>query len=207
MNANRDQLYRLALERRQELQAALRRISAAMEAQRLARLARVPDFALGATYTVIGQPLAPVPDAGQDALGLTLGLSLPIWVTKNRARIAEAEHRLEASRYERQAQIDDLMARITKVYFRLRNAERLVRLYRESLLPQAEEAMEIAEQWRDVGRDTIGRYLEAQSVWRNFQLAYHRALADHEQAVARLEQLVGTSLGHLRGKEQKDENQ
>jgi outer membrane protein TolC len=65
--------------------------------------------------------------------------------------------------------------------------------------------MEIAEQWRDVGRDTIGRYLEAQGVWLNFQLAYHRALADYEQMVARLEQLVGTSLGHLRGERSSDE--
>lgn len=204
LHATRDELFRLALDRRQELQAALHRIGAALEAQRLARLARVPDFAVGATYSVIGQPIAPQPDGGQDALGLTLGLSLPIWITKNRARIAEAEHRLEASRYERQAEIDDLMARITKVFFRLRNAERLVRLYKESLIPQAEEAMEIAEQWRDVGRDTIGRYLEAQSVWLNFQLAYHRALADHEQAIARLEQLAGASLGHLRGEEEDD---
>jgi outer membrane protein TolC len=207
LNVTRDALFRLALERRQELQAALRRIAAAMEAERLARLARVPDFAIGATYSVIGQPLTPQPGGGNDALGLTLGLSLPIWVTKNRARIAEAEHRLQASQYERQAEIDDLMARITKVFFRLQNAERLVRLYKESLIPQAEEAMEIAEQWRDVGRDTIGRYLEAQSVWLNFQLAYHRALADHEQAIARLEQLVGTSLGHLRGEEQKHEKE
>lgn len=204
LRATRDELFRLALDRRQELQAALRRIAAAMEAQRLARLARVPDFSVGATYSVIGQPIAPQPDGGQDAWGLSLGLSLPIWITKNRARIAEAEHRLEASKYERQAEIDDLMARITKVFFRLRNAERLVRLYKESLIPQAEEAMEIAEQWRDVGRDTIGRYLEAQSVWLNFQLAYHRALADHEQAIARLEQLAGASLGHLRAEEKND---
>ena len=46
-----------------------------------------------------------------------------------------------------------------------------------------------------------GRLLEAQGVWLNFQLAYRRALADHEQTVARLEQLVGASLGDLRRKE------
>jgi len=199
LNASLEDLYGLGLQHRQELQAALHAIAAAEESQRLAELARVPDFTVGVTWTRIGEAVSPVPDSGRDAVGLNLGLTLPIWETKNRARIAEAESRRRAAERDEQARIDDLMARIAKVYFRLQNAERLVRLYKESLIPQAEEAMEIAEQWRDTGRDTIGRYLEAQSVWLNFQLAFQRALADHEQMVARLEQLVGTSLGSLRG--------
>ena len=205
LNATLDDLFKIGLERRQELQAALHRILAAGEAERLASLAQVPDFSVGVTYTFIGNPIISQPGGGRDAVGLTLGMTLPLWVTKNRARIREAEYRRMAAERDRQVEIDSLMSRIAKVYFRLQNAERLVRLYKESLVPQAEEAMEIAEQWRDVGRDTIGRYLEAQSVWLNFQLAYHRALADHEQMVARMEQLVGVSLGHLRGEERIDE--
>ncbi|MFQ5843564.1 MAG: TolC family protein, partial [Planctomycetota bacterium] len=203
LRADREELFQLALQNRQELEAALRRIAAAHQTARLARLARVPDFTVGVTYTQVGAAVRPLPDSGDDALGITLGLSLPIWVTKNRARIREAEYRHRAALQDRQGEIDELMARITKVFFRLENAERLVRLYRESLIPQAEEALEIAEQWRDTGRDTIGRSLEAQSVWLNFQLALHRALADYEQMVARLEQLVGASLGPLRGEEKK----
>lgn len=208
LNAKVDDLYALALSNRQELEAATRKVAAATQAERLARLARVPDFTLGARYTFVGSAVSPVPDSGDDAIGVMLGLSLPVWRTKNRARIAEAEHRREAAQLDRKAAVDDLMARISKVYFRLQNAERLVILYKDQLIPQAEQAMEIAEQWRDTGRDTVGRLLEAQSVWLNFQLAFHRALADHEQAVARLEQLVGTSLGHLRGtaEESDDEN-
>jgi len=205
LNVNIEQLYAMGLTYRQELQAKVHAIAAAHEAQRLAELARVPDFSVGVTYSQIGSAIAPIPDSGKDAWGISLGMTLPIWVTKNRARIAEATNRRYAAERDRQAEVDDMMARITKVYFRLQNAERLVRLYKESLIPQAEEAMEIAEQWRDVGRDTIGRYLEAQSVWLNFQLAYHRALADYEQMVARMEQLVGTSLGHLRGERSSDE--
>lgn len=205
LNATVEDLYAMGLEYRQELQSAIHTIRAAYEGERLAKLARVPDFTVGVTYSQVGTPIVQGPDAGDDAWGVSLGMTLPIWVTKNRARIAEATHRRYAAERDRQSQVDDLMARITKVYFRLQNAERLVGLYKESLIPQAEEAMEIAEQWRDVGRDTIGRYLEAQSVWLNFQLAYHRALADYEQMVARLEQLVGTSLGHLRGERKSDE--
>jgi cobalt-zinc-cadmium efflux system outer membrane protein len=200
LGVRREALYALALEHRQELEAALHRIAAAEQAERVARLARVPDFQIGATYTVIGTPPAPVAGGGDNAFGLMFGMTLPIWETRNRARVAEAEYRRAAAAHDRQAMVDELMARISKVYFRLENAERLVRLYGESLVPQAERAMEIAEQWHSTGRDTFGRLLEAQSVWLNFQLAYERALADYEQMVARLEQLTGTSLARFREK-------
>ena len=84
----------------------------------------------------------------------------------------------------------------------MQNAEHLVRLYDGSLIPQAEQALSIAEQWHDTGRDTYGRLLEARMVWLNFQLASSRALVDYEQMAARLEQLVGISLGHLRSLEE-----
>jgi outer membrane protein TolC len=129
------------------------------------------------------------------------GVTLPLWSGKNRAAAAEAEHLRRAARYERQAAVDDLLPRITQAWFKLANAGRLVELYEKSLIPQAASAMEIAEQWRDTGRDTFGRLLEAQSVWLNFQLAHQRARADYEQMVARLEQLVGVSLGTYRREE------
>lgn len=201
LTASREDLYQLALERRQELRAATQKIGAADEALRLAQLRQVPDFSVGLQQSVIGQPRTAVAGGGDDAVGLMFGVTLPIWAGKNRAAVAEAEHLRRAARYERQAAIDDLMPRITKVYFRLENAARLVELYGKSLIPQAARAMEIAEQWRDTGRDTMGRLLEAQSVWLNFQLAYQRALSDYEQMVARLEQLVGVSLGHMRREE------
>lgn len=196
--ADRDQLYNLALERNQELKAARSRILAADESLRLAELGRLPDFTVGVQHTFIGTRAVAVPGNGDDATGLILGFTLPIWAQKNQARIAEAEYMRQARRADRQAAVDNLLTKITRVFFRIQNAERLVQLYGESLVPQAAQAMAIAEQWHDTGRTTFGRLLEARSVWLNFQLAYHRALADQEQMVAQMERLVGFSLGHLR---------
>ena len=92
----------LDLERRQELKAALHMIAAAGEAERLADLARVPDFSVGVTYTFIGKPPVDQGDGGKDAVGLNLGLTLPLWETKNRARVREAEYRRMAAERDRQ---------------------------------------------------------------------------------------------------------
>ncbi len=203
LGAGQADLFRIARARRQEIQAAVHRIRGAQHASRLARLSQVPDFTIGVQYSFIGHATGPVKGSGDNAIGLSLGVTLPIWGHKNRAKRAEAAYRERAARYEKRAATDDVMARISKVYFRLQNAERLVRLYDESLIPQAEQALNIAEQWHDTGRDTYGRLLEARMVWLNFQLASQRALVDYEQMVARLEQLVGISLGHLRTWEDK----
>ena len=201
--ASQDDLFRIARARRQEIQAAVHKIRGAQHASRLARLSQVPDFSIGVQYSFIGDAAGPVSGSGDDAVGLRLGFSLPIWGHKNRAKQAEACYLERAARHEKRAATDDVMARISKVYFRLQNAERLVRLYDGSLIPQAEQALKIAEQWHDTGRDTYGRLLEARMVWLNFQLASQRALVDYEQMIARLEQLVGISLGHLRTWEDK----
>ena len=199
LSASQGDLFVIARERRQEIRGAIHKVRAANHAQRLARLSRVPDFAIGVQYSFIGDAAMPVRGSGDDGFGLQFGFSLPIWGNKNRARIEEARQLARAAKYEQQAVTDDVMARISKIYFRLQNAERLSRLYLESLIPQAERGLEIAEQWQATGRDTYGRLLEARGVWLNFQLAAQRARVDHEQMVARMEQLTGISLGHLRG--------
>lgn len=193
-----EQLTDLAVRRRQEIQAALHRVSAAQHSTRLATLSQVPDFSIGLKHNFVGSAIAPTPGSGDDATAVMLGFTLPIWAGKNRAKIAEAQALEMAARSDHRAKVDDIGARLAGAYFKLKNAERLAHLYKTSLIPQAERALEIAEQWRDTGRDTFARLLEARSVWLNFQLAYERALADHEQMVARIEQLVGISLGHLR---------
>ena len=201
LRATREELQQLAMERRQELQSATSRIGAADDALRLAQLSQVPDFSVGVQHSVIGPARSAVAGGGDDAVGVMFGVTLPLWSGKNRAAMAEAEHLRRAARYERQAAVDDLLPRITQAWFKLANAGRLVELYETSLIPQAARAMEIAEKWRDTGRDTFGRLLEAQAVWLNFQLAQQRARADYEQMVARLEQLVGVSLGTFRREE------
>ena len=196
--ATQEDLFQIARTRRQEIQAAVRKINGARHAQRLARLSQVPDFSVGVQWSSIGDPLVAMRGGGTDAVGLQLGMTLPLWGPKNRAKMDEAMFLERAARDEQRAVTDDVMARISKVFFQLQNAERLIRLYDGSLIPQAEGALRIAEQWHATGRDTYGRLLEARMVWLNFQLASERALVDYEQRVARLEQLVGISLGHLR---------
>ena len=126
---------------------------------------------------------------------ISLGLSLPIWGAKKSSRVREAELNQQAA-VERKRQMEvKLPAGLRKIYFRMENARRLVELYENSLIPQAEKSIEVAETWHQEGTPkSIAGLLETQSVWLNFNLARVRAIADYQQNLARLEQLVGGSL-------------
>jgi outer membrane protein TolC len=83
---------------------------------------------------------------------------------------------------------------VRDAWFRLENADRLVRLYRDDLLPQAARAMESTGTLFKQGQGSFSDYVETQSAWYNFQLALARAKADYGKYLARLEKYAGRSL-------------
>ena len=92
------------------------------------------------------------------------------------------------------AQINQTNAMIRNLYFRLKNSERLIRLYRDQLLPQAARAMEIAETWFREKQGSFSDFVETEAVYYNFQLSLARAKADYGKYLAQIERLCGVSL-------------
>ena len=162
----------------------------------LARLENLPDFNVGVSYSGIGQPDIPVrpEDSGRDAFGFQVGVTIPLWFDKNRGREARAEAGIRKAKAAKEAVTNDVRTRVHELFFRLDNARRLVTLYRDDLLPQAINAMEIAETWYREGEASFSDFVETQAVYYNFQLALARANADYGKVLASLEQLVGQSI-------------
>lgn len=190
-------LYELAAKNREELAIADRRIEEARAREDLARSRYAPDLTLGAVWVRVdgNRPPRPrPPDNGKDAVGFTVGVTIPLWVNRISAGVREARARREAAVAGKVDAWNRTFAGIKDAYFRLTNAERLVLLYRDNLIPQAEQAMLSTEERAREDRKRLGDYLEAQIVWLNFTLARERALADLNQAVARIERLTGAAL-------------
>jgi cobalt-zinc-cadmium efflux system outer membrane protein len=191
-----DQIYHLADANQEEIQMADAQVEKARAKRDLATYQNLPDFRLGLFYAKIGQPDVPMPPphAGRDAIGVQAGLTIPIWFGKDGGRIGEARAEEEKARAMKTARMNDTNAMIRSTYFRLRNADRLVRLYADHLLPQAAHSMEIAETWFQEGQGSFSDFVETESTWYNFQLSLARARADYGKYLARLERLAGTSL-------------
>ena len=191
-----DDLYQLAAAHQEDIRIAEQGVSRAESQVDAARYQYFPDFNVGLFYASVGNPDAPqqAPEAGKDAVGLRLGLSLPLWVGKNQGRVNQAHAERARAEALRQGRINASRTDIHRAHFRLQNAHRLVGLYQTDLLPQAASALETAEAWFREGYAEFTDLIEAQATWYNFQLTLARAQADYGKHFARLEALVGHPL-------------
>ncbi|MDF1552613.1 MAG: TolC family protein [Deferrisomatales bacterium] len=181
-----EELYGLAEANLEEIRIAQVGVERAQAMLALARYENLPEMKLGLSY-------------GEQNLARQVGVQatfmLPVWPGKNSGRSGAALADVEKMRAMRANQINETRATVGDTYFRLQNSARLIRLYRDDLIPQAAKAVETAELWFQKGQGSFSDFVETQSAWYNFQLALARAKADYAKFLARLEQLAGRSLG------------
>ena len=188
-----DDIFILAEKNREEIRMAGEEIRKAEAEARVARFETLPEFTLGLLYEeAIEQDMART--IRDESYGVQFGMSLPIRLEKNSGRTGAAKARVEKAKALATNQINETRSLVRENYFRLQNAERLVSLYRDKLVPEAAKSVETANVWNRQGQGSITDYLEIQSVWYNFQLALARAGADYGKTLARLEGLAGQSL-------------
>ena len=181
-----------ALSKRQELRIAGLSIEKASEGIVLAELQTKPMLKLDLMTIETGKALMPdTLGSGKNPFTIGFGITIPWSDLKNSSKVREAQQNHEVVKANKHSLEDTTRVALRKIYFRLENARRLVELYETTLIPQAGAAIEVAEAWHQEGPKSITGFLETQSVWLNFNLARLRAIADYQQNLARLEQLVG----------------
>jgi len=195
-----DQIYDLASLYQEDILIADQEVKKSGEAVRLARYEDLPTFRLGLFYAGIGEPdvTTPPKDAGDDALGIQAGLSLPLWFGKNISRTAKARALEIQARARKQVTRNTIRSKISRIWFKLQNSDRLITLYKTDLLPNAMASLGTAEIWFREGKGSFSDYLEIQATAYNFQLSLERARADYAKTVVRLEQLAGVILDRKR---------
>ncbi len=180
-----EQIHTLAEANLEEIRMAKVSVDKARAQVDLTRYDNLPRVALGLSYGDVNQA---------QQLGVQAGLALPLWAGKRDGRLGVAQAEVERSRAQLELQVNDTRTAIRDLYFRVQNAERLILLYRDDLIPQADRAMEIAENWFSNSDGTLADYTETVAVWYNFHLALARATADNGKFLARLESLAGQTL-------------
>jgi outer membrane protein, heavy metal efflux system len=185
-------IYALAETHREEIRVAAAGADKSRAEADVARYQNLPEFMVGFKYEYDAPD---TPDASANNMyGIQFGMTLPIWWNKNAGRREMARAGTEKAAAQLSAQINEAHALIRETYFRLKNAERLMTLYRDQLLPQASKAMQTAEIWNREGQGSLTDFVETEAVWYNFQLALARSRADYGKYLAKLEGIVGISL-------------
>ncbi len=143
-----------------------------------------PDLTVSLDYIHIG-------DRGENPLMAMATLNLPLWrwsyeAEKRAAKLshqaavqgaADAEHRL--------------VAELELALYKQRDAQSRRALYRDNLLPKAEQALNVTQRAFAADRSDFLAVIDAQRTLLAFQLAYERARTDQALHWAEIEKLVG----------------
>lgn len=153
----------------------------------LAHQAFKPDFMAQFAWQHTGQ-------AFLDRYMLALSVRVPLyWRHRQVPALAEASDRLAAARAAYTSQLQSDQARLRDQFARAQTADRLLTIYRQGLIPQARAAFQAGLAAYQSGRLDFESLLASFRDVLTLDRSYWQALADHETAIARIEQVTGVA--------------
>jgi len=192
-----EQIYKSAIEQRQELQAQRLRISKMKTVAQLAARMAHPDASAGASYFEDRMKLS----SGSDESGPPPFSTRPgaaprqaAWFGRRDAYLRELTIRIEALERALAAQENETRRLVKEKHFGVRTAKRSVALHRHALLPQTEQAVQTASAGYQNGKTDFLTFLDTQRTWLKFRLEERRAVRDLRVHLVRLEQLAGGAI-------------
>jgi len=154
----------------------------------LARKDFYPDFSLQYMWQHTAEQF-------RDYYMLSFGVRIPIHRgRKQRPEVAQAAEELNRSRREYEGQIQQSFFDVRDQFLQAETAARILRMYREGLIPQAAGTFKAGLAAYEANRQDFETLLTSFLDVLRLDEEYWRTLLDHETAVARLEQLTGVTL-------------
>jgi outer membrane protein TolC len=180
---------------RHEVRAADALIGRSERSLELATKGAWPDLMFGAGLVNVGRSRASAmsapPDSGKNALTVSIGASVPIWRDKVRAGVRQAGHEMNAQQLGRAKLVNDLKFDVRDQVIRLQALSDQMRLFRDVLLPQVEEAQHSTEAAYSTGEVSVLDLLDSERVLLDVRLAQVRQRVDYLIALAELERAIG----------------
>lgn len=167
-------------------------IAIAFDQYKLAKLKKYPDLTAGLTYSFIGPTdLGGAVSAGADALGVKVGINLPLWFKKNKARVRSASYNLQ--------QQEDLLSDIwNNVEFdilstlkELKEIKDTYIIYDERLIQESEQMLSSAYSAYETGKISFLDLLDSVRLGVKIRLEFAVVKAKQNTLIAKLYQNVG----------------
>ncbi len=183
---------------------AQRDLQIAVLQKELAVRRNYPDLIAGFTYTAIGVPdqdMATSP--GVDAIGIKIGLNLPLWFGRNKARVRSSKLMImsrEESLEETWNQIEDKVRSTKKD---MEEIDETYVLYKEQLVQESEQMLSSAYSAYETGKISFLDLLDSERMVVRVRLEFETVEARRRIASARLLSDIG--LIHY-GEESQNEN-
>ena len=183
-------LNELALRSRPDLLAAGEAAERSRKEEALAKKVYVPDFTISAGYML----MPPTVDMRNNYM-IEGSMNLP-WLNRRRhdAEIAESTARASGQDAELAALRNEAFGQIQEALVEAQAAQRLARMYRNDLRPQAESTLQASLIAYENDKTEFLDVLDSQMTLIDIDLAWFQAVADFNKRLADLELAAGTSI-------------
>jgi cobalt-zinc-cadmium efflux system outer membrane protein len=124
-------------------------------------------------------------------------INVPLWVSrKQRPALTEQVDNLSAARHNYEATGQTIHAQIRQEYTLARTSLELMKLYRDTILPQAKLAIESSLASYETGAVDFLSVLTNYMAVVDFEMNYHEEMQKYHLALTRLEEMTGLPLIH-----------
>jgi outer membrane protein TolC len=188
-----DQLFGLAEKNRPEIKQARAQIERSQRERDLMKKEFFPDYRLGVEYRNVGVDWSDF-SRSDNMVMFTVGIDLPIWQTKYRAGVREANKMIESTTAALEVAETQTSYDVQDASFKLLTARRSLDLYKSALVPQAEARFNASEAGYRTGKVDFLDLLESERFLLNARVMAVMAEGNVGMQLARLERAVGTDL-------------
>ncbi len=156
-----------------------------------ARKDGLPKFGLGIDYVVTGERGMALTDNGKDAVMARVGIQIPLYRKKYRAKEKQAQINLHAVQDRQVAVQNRLFTQLDQAIRDYKDAQRRVSLLRDVQVQRTRQAINILTEQYATSATDFEELLRLQRKLLDYELARETALVDQYTAVAYIEYLYG----------------
>ncbi len=180
------ELVNIAVERRQEIQAAEEEVAKAAHIKRLAKLSYIPDLDVGVRLTK--------PEEGDDSWMIPIRFNVPIWQNRIIPQIQEAKLLEEARQADLLQVKNKTFQEVKDSYHRYQAAIKITELYETAVVPQAKLALSADHAGYESGKTDFLNLLDSERVYFNAKLAQIQFYTEALKAYVDLLRCCGLSV-------------
>ena len=196
------QLQQQAIEKRPMFAAFAALIEQYKSQRKLADLDYRPDFTLWAGYRFRDDGL---PDGGTDFVSTGLSFNLPVYRSKRKAAVAGADSSLRMAYQKRNAFRNKVNLAIHRSLTKLEQATQLSDLYKNGIIPQANQTFQATISAYQVDKVDFLSLLDSLMSLYRYEIDYVRVLSDQQRSRAQLEAAAGLDVEQLQELPKSDE--
>ena len=184
-------LQRQALATSPDLHAELAALERDRQGVDLARLAYFPDWTLGATWIDVSSAgISPVTN-GRDSFLIGATVNLPIYRKRLVSSVRSAEAKAVATARQYDSLADGTQESVLDLLAQARSQEDLITLFREDILPKAQQTLEVSRGAYRVGQVDLLQLIDNWRQLLRYEIANQRLEVGLRQSLASLERVVG----------------